>query len=72
MSGLMMLIAVVLFSRNIGQVTPEIINFHYLKKTNLDHSIQKTFYLILKREALVDSTTHGFLSPLIGLLHHER
>ena len=30
-----------LFSRSIGQVTPKIIYFHYLKKPFLDQSIQK-------------------------------
>ena len=45
------------FSRNIGQVTPKIIYFHYLKNSFLDQSIQKIFYLILKTEALVAEVT---------------
>ena len=40
------------FSRNIGQVTLKISDFYYLKKSFLDQSIQKIFYLILKKEAL--------------------
>ena len=40
-----------LFSRIIGQLTPKIIYFYYLKKYFLDQSIQKIFYLILKKEA---------------------
>ena len=39
-------------SRNIGQVTLEIIYFQYLKKHFLDQSIQQIFYLILETEAL--------------------
>ena len=31
------------FGRNIGQLTPNIIYFHYLKKRFLDQSIQKIF-----------------------------
>ena len=41
------------FSRNIGQLTPKIIYFHYLKKSFLDQSIQKKINLILKTEALL-------------------
>ena len=41
------------FSRNIGELTLKIIYFHYLKKCFLDQSIQKRFYLILKKYALV-------------------
>ena len=40
------------FGRNYGQLTPEIIYFHYLRKCFLDQSIWKIFYLILKKEAL--------------------
>ena len=40
------------FSRNIGQVTPKMIYFYYLKKQFLAQSIQKIFYLILKKDAL--------------------
>ena len=40
------------FSRNIGHLTPKMIYFHYLIKCFPDQSIQKTFYLILKKEAL--------------------
>ena len=45
-----------LFSRIIGWLTPKIIYFYYLEKYFLDQSIQKIFYLILKKEALVVST----------------
>ena len=41
------------FGRNIGQLTPKIIYFHHLRKYFLRQSIQKTFYLILKKEALI-------------------
>ena len=41
------------FGRNIGQLTPKIIYFHYLRKFFLDQSIQQIFYLILKTEALM-------------------
>ena len=41
------------FSRNISFVTPKIVYFHYLKKSILDESIQKRFYVILKTEALI-------------------
>ena len=41
-----------LFSRNIGQDTPKINYFHYLKKYFLDQSIQTTFCLILKTATL--------------------
>ena len=44
-----------LFSRIIGLVTPKINYFYYLKKYFLDQSIQKIFYSILKKEALVSS-----------------
>ena len=44
-----------LFSRNIGKVTPKIIYFHFLIKYFLDQSIQKIIYLILKKEALMDT-----------------
>ena len=44
-------------SRNIGQVTPKIIYFHYLIKYFLDQSIQKIFYLILKKETLLHTST---------------
>ena len=40
------------FGRNIGQLTPKNIYFHYRRKCFLDQSIQKIFYLILKKEAL--------------------
>ena len=40
------------FSRDIAKVTPKIIYFYYLIKYFPDQSIQKTFYLILKKEAL--------------------
>ena len=40
------------FGRNIGQLTPKITYFHYLRKKILDQSIQKTVYLILKKVAL--------------------
>ena len=36
-----------------GQLTPKIIYFYYLQKYCLVQSIQKTFYLILKTEALI-------------------
>ena len=42
-----------LFSRIIGQLTPKIIYFYYLKKYFLDQSIQKIFHLILKKEPLL-------------------
>ena len=41
-----------LFNRNIGYVTPEIIYFHYLIKSSLDQRIQKKFYSISKTDAL--------------------
>ena len=50
-----------LFSRNIGWLTPKIIYLRYLKKSFLDQSIQKTFYLILKKEAL-DGAQQGILN----------
>ena len=40
------------FSRNVGQGFPKIIIIYYLTKYFLDQSIQKTFNLILKTEAL--------------------
>ena len=39
--------------RNIGQVSPKNIYFHYLKKYFLDQSVQKANCLILKTEVLV-------------------
>ena len=54
------------FSRNVGQVTPKIIYFHYLIKYFPDQSIQKTFYLILRKEALIAakfSSKGVFFSP---------
>ena len=36
-------------SRNFGQVTPTIIYLHHLRNYFLDQSIQKIFYLILKK-----------------------
>ena len=42
-----------LFSRIIGWLTPKNIYFYYLEKYFLDQSIQKIFYLILKKEALL-------------------
>ena len=39
--------------RNIGEVTPKVVFFHYLTKYFPDQSIQNTFHLILKTEALV-------------------
>ena len=50
------------FGRNIGQLTPKIIYFHYLRKCFLDQSIQKIVYLILKKEAL--SCTHSELGSV--------
>ena len=41
------------FGRNIGKVTPKISYFHYLKKSVLNPCIKKTFYFILKTEALL-------------------
>ena len=41
------------FSRNVGLLNLKIICFHYLKKSFLDQSIQKIFYFILKKEALI-------------------
>ena len=45
--------SVLLFSRNVGAVTPTIVYFHHLKKYVLDQSIQNMFYSILKTEAMV-------------------
>ena len=42
----------ILFSRFIGELTLKIIYLYYLKKYFMDQSIQKMFYLILKKEAL--------------------
>ena len=39
------------FGRNIGQLTPKIVYFHYLRKCFLDQSIQKKVYLILKKKS---------------------
>ena len=58
-------------SRNIAEVTPKIMYFHYLKKRFLDQSIQNTIYLSLKIEALQSMTCHWqYLSfqPLIELV----
>ena len=38
-------------SRNIGQVSPKIMYFHYLQKYFPDQSIWKTFYLILEKRS---------------------
>ena len=40
------------FSRNIGQIIPKFMYFHYLLKHFLDQSIQKMLYSILKIEVL--------------------
>ena len=48
------------FSRNIGWIAPEIIHFHYLKIDFLDQSIQETFFLILKPEALRRAAPHSY------------
>ena len=50
------------FSRNIGQLTLKTIYFYYLKKLFLDQSIQKSFYLILKKEALRITPLHRVLT----------
>ena len=42
----------VFFSRNIGWLTLKIFYLHYSKEFFLEKSIQKTFYLIWKKEAL--------------------
>ena len=47
------------FSRNIGQLTPKIIYFYYLKKYFLAQSNQYIFYLILKKEALISTFRVG-------------
>ena len=59
------------FSRNIGQLTPKIIYFHYLKKYFLDLSIQKTFYLILKTEALTHSGVRCPILLILTLVHQD-
>ena len=46
------------FSRNIGQVTPKIIYFYYLKIIFWIQVSKKTFHLILKTEALVACGTN--------------
>ena len=53
MHGQMHRIQCLSFGRNIGQLTPKIMYFHYLKKCFLDRSIQKIVSLILKKEALI-------------------
>ena len=46
-----------LFSRLIGQVTPKINYFHYLKKYIFWIKVsEQTFYLILKKEALTEAS----------------
>ena len=61
-----------LFSRIIGSVTPKINYLHYLKYFP-DQSIQKTFCLILKKEALVlmckDHTGVLLRGIAVGLLN---
>ena len=43
----------VYFSRNIGELTPKTIYFHYLEECYLDQSIQKIFCFVLKKDALL-------------------
>ena len=47
------------FSRNNGQVTPKNIYFYDLMKYFPDQNIRKTFYLSLKKEALVRTTSNS-------------
>ena len=51
-------------SRNIGQVTPKIIRFRYLEKI-LDQSIQETFYLFLKTEALTGMYNKSHIETIL-------
>ena len=58
------------FSRNIGKVTPKIIYIHYLSKYFPDQSVQKTFYLILKKEALVTNTVRTYEPSRADTIDH--
>ena len=57
------------FSRNIGQLTPKIIYFHYVIKYFLDQSIQKIFNLTLKTEALT-TTCHCVVYIVVRPLYN--
>ena len=50
--GILVILPVLLFSRNIGSVRQKIINFYYLQKNVFRIKVsEKTFYQILKKEA---------------------
>ena len=56
------------FKPNIGQFTPKIVYFHYLKKCFLAQSFLNTFYLILKTEALMHMASQGRMNTQDELL----
>ena len=58
------------FLAEISVSSPQKLLFHYLKKYFLDQSIQKTFYLILKKEALSIACLGPEPMPILGQRFH--
>ena len=60
------------FSRSIGQVTPKIIHFYYLKKYFLDQSIQKNILFDFENRSTDSGASVFFTADVsVSLVHPE-